>query len=59
VFRRWNDGVREAEQGTRVMFLTSLVGGLENGRVDFDIVGGEVGCEVRVGCGVGCEVAET
>lgn len=52
--------MRDAEQGTRVMFLTSLVGGVENGRrVDF-VVGGEVGCEVRVGCGgCGCDGVET
>ena len=45
-------------QGTRVMFLTSFVDGVESGRVLF-VVGcsSEVGCEVRVGgCGVGgCE----
>jgi hypothetical protein len=44
--------MRDLSQGTRVMFLTSLVGGFENGRVGVGFV--VVGCEVRVGWGVGC-----
>jgi hypothetical protein len=48
--------MRDLSQGTSVMFLTSWVGWCEHGRLDFVVVVGRVGCEVRVGCGVGsCE----
>jgi hypothetical protein len=52
--------MRGAEQGTRVIFLTSLVGGFENGSWDDFVVVVGVGCEVRVGCGgCGCDGVES